>query len=238
MMAHPDVRLENIHRQAADNPVIQLAHMVRMGLPMSTLIDFIKETKDDRLRHVVADDLEAMEYAEQGGVMITHTNKHRAELNAKFRRICMRIKVDSGPVDGERFLCVKNYYFPDRTLFANGSTGKVVTVHGRDRDAFNVLVDLEDDNGPIPLRLSAYQWGQEKTYTSFQDIPSHPKSWNQAGILCDYGYGITCHKSQGSSYSHVAVYVKKSLNVMSAEDRNRWLYTSFTRSSDKLLVVT
>ena len=52
----------------------------------------------------------------------------------------------------------------------------------------------------------------------------------------DYGYAITCHKSQGSEYDKVIV-LEEFLKGENKEDHARWLYTAATRASKKLIVV-
>jgi exodeoxyribonuclease V len=49
----------------------------------------------------------------------------------------------------------------------------------------------------------------------------------------DFGYCITCHKSQGSSWDKVLV-INEYLG--DKEFHKKWLYTSITRSSDKLIL--
>ena len=52
-----------------------------------------------------------------------------------------------------------------------------------------------------------------------------------------YGYAVTCHKAQGGQWRHVFLdqgYV--TADMMSA-DYYRWLYTAFTRASEKLYLV-
>jgi ATP-dependent exoDNAse (exonuclease V) alpha subunit len=52
----------------------------------------------------------------------------------------------------------------------------------------------------------------------------------------DYGYAITCHKSQGSEYDKVIV-LEEYLKGDSKEEHARWLYTAATRAAKKLIVV-
>lgn len=52
-----------------------------------------------------------------------------------------------------------------------------------------------------------------------------------------YGYAVTCHKAQGGQWKHVFLdqgYVTKE---MMTADYYRWLYTAFTRASEKLYLV-
>ena len=52
-----------------------------------------------------------------------------------------------------------------------------------------------------------------------------------------YGYAVTCHKAQGGQWKNVFIdqgYV--TVDMMSA-DYYRWLYTAFTRATEKLYLV-
>jgi exodeoxyribonuclease-5 len=49
----------------------------------------------------------------------------------------------------------------------------------------------------------------------------------------DYGYAITCHKSQGSEFKKIIVFEE----VLNASMHHKWLYTAVTRASEKLIIV-
>ena len=52
-----------------------------------------------------------------------------------------------------------------------------------------------------------------------------------------YGYAVTCHKAQGGEWKNVFLdlgYIQKSYM---GENFYRWLYTSITRSTQKLYLV-
>jgi ATP-dependent exoDNAse (exonuclease V) beta subunit len=69
------------------------------------------------------------------------------------------------------------------------------------------------------------------TKDTFKRIPKffQPKEF-------DYGYAITCHKSQGSEYDKVIV-LEEYLKGESKADHIRWLYTAATRAAKKLIIV-
>ena len=50
----------------------------------------------------------------------------------------------------------------------------------------------------------------------------------------DYGYAITAHKAQGSQFEKIVVFDEW---LGDKEYHNRWLYTSVTRASQKLVIV-
>ncbi len=52
----------------------------------------------------------------------------------------------------------------------------------------------------------------------------------------DYGYSITCHKSQGSTYKNVSIILYDIMKNKNHVDRNKLLYVALTRASDKALI--
>lgn len=58
------------------------------------------------------------------------------------------------------------------------------------------------------------------------------KTKGDGEILSDYGYAITCHKSQGSEWNDILV-----INENSMWDNNRWLYTAVTRAKKTLRII-
>lgn len=52
-----------------------------------------------------------------------------------------------------------------------------------------------------------------------------------------YAYALTCHKSQGGQWRHVYVDLGFLCEDMLTPDFYRWLYTAFTRATDKLFLV-
>ena len=53
-------------------------------------------------------------------------------------------------------------------------------------------------------------------------------------IHLDWGYAITAHASQGSSWNNVAVMLDKRLYHI--KDYNRWIYTAITRAEDSVVI--
>ena len=63
------------------------------------------------------------------------------------------------------------------------------------------------------------------------------RDWKQMRGLVEtvWGYAITAHKSQGSSWANIIVY-DDGLG-RTAEDRARWLYTAITRAERGLVIL-
>jgi exodeoxyribonuclease-5 len=54
-------------------------------------------------------------------------------------------------------------------------------------------------------------------------------------VQCDFGYALTCHKSQGSEWDNVCVYDDTWSDM---KDHQRWCYTAATRAKKGLVWVT
>ena len=52
-----------------------------------------------------------------------------------------------------------------------------------------------------------------------------------------YAYAVTCHKAQGGQWSHVYIDQGYMTDDMLTPDYIHWLYTAFTRATDKLFLV-
>ncbi|TFV94473.1 DUF2075 domain-containing protein [Algoriphagus kandeliae] len=56
-------------------------------------------------------------------------------------------------------------------------------------------------------------------------------------LRANYGYAVTCHKSQGGEWEEVFFFLNKGMYVMSPLELTRWWYTGITRSKEKLHLV-
>ena len=66
-------------------------------------------------------------------------------------------------------------------------------------------------------------------------IYRRPDLKNLEPVEFNYGYAITGHRAQGSEWDKVLVFEEKF--PFDKEEHARWLYTSCTRSSQKLVLV-
>jgi exodeoxyribonuclease-5 len=236
LMKSPRHRLEVIHRQAKGNPIIELSTLVRQGYPLDTIIDYIKSHKEDeRLQHRTGAGgiQEALDFASPPGMLITFTNYLRTSVNNKARRWN---GFQGAPQVDETVICVKNAYLDDG-LLANGTRGIIKAIAESDKHRFQVTLDTGDKE-PIQVLVSKHQFGHPQTFKGFDEIPGQHYTWDDVGVLMDYGYALTRHKAQGSQAEHVAVLVERSLWRLTQEEWTRWTYTAITRSSDKLMFIT
>ncbi|MBN1653912.1 MAG: AAA family ATPase [Deltaproteobacteria bacterium] len=242
LMEKPDLLLERIHRQAEANPIIRLATHVRKG---AELLDF--ETLDNRIRFVnaSAEDFASLHYLFYPGhghldsAVLCFTNSTRVNLNLAIRR---QAEFAETPLcSGETVICLRNNRFGKMSIF-NGMRGRVEKVHPVGEHHFDTVIDFVDDGLRLEGRLSRHQFGRSYTFDSLSHFSEQTGfrtwSWEQVGLLFDYGYALTVHKAQGSQFAEVIMVAEDSYYLGSdPEYRKRWLYTAITRAVERITIM-
>lgn len=222
--AQPDFMLEEIHRQALESPVLELATRIRLS-------------QGGRLG-MTGDDLEpaSLAAAMQADQVIVWSNKRRWAMIDAMRRNWGR--PNGVPVKDDRIMCLTNNR--DLAVF----NGQQFTVLHSTQTAMGPTVTVQDDDGrtrTIPTFADGF---------AGMDLEKQAKG-SGAGIrggrmLATFAQAITCHKSQGSEWNHV--YVVNELPAMmgmtarregqaAAEGHaRRWIYTAVTRASERVTV--
>jgi exodeoxyribonuclease-5 len=215
--AEPDFMLTEVHRQARDNPIIDLAMRVREGglLSYGAYGESKVIGKDEIERDAVLD-------ADQ---VLVGTNRNRHRYNRRLRDL--KGFEGSLPQAGDRLVCLRND--PSKGLL-NGSLWQVMTAANRTGPAMHLLVKSEDDDGgrgnsaKIKILKEAFEgdpskipWQSKRRYDDF-----------------DYGYALTVHKSQGSQWNNVFLFDE---SYAFQDTRERWLYTAITRAAERITIV-
>jgi exodeoxyribonuclease-5 len=238
LMLDPDLRLEQIHRQAEDNPIIQLSKHIR---EIGYLPEDWKNTEHVRFCtfEQMFDLLEPLYATESVNdiAILTYKNTTRKAMNYQAR--CMRNKrhMDDRPIVGDQFICLKNVR---GTLF-NGMRGTLETEPKLHQSYwYNGRFFFPDDELEVSGGILIPQIGREKTFSEYAEINSitntNWETWGKFGMLFDYGYALTVHKSQGSQFKHVFLMYERPGHA-SADDFRRWLYTATTRARETLTIV-
>lgn len=207
----PDFMLTEIHRQAAESPILRLATRARKGLRL----DVGKYGDSEVLR---ARDFDNTSLTTEQVIVGRNTTRRRA--NAK-RRECLGF---SGryPQDGDRVICLRNNH--DIGVL-NGEIYTVETAHAEDSFGDRMGLSLVSEDGDRQLYVDAHLApfrGEDAPY------------WDKEAIEMDFGYAVTAHKAQGSGWPSVVVVDESSVF---RQDRHRWAYTSITRAIDRVTVV-
>jgi len=247
IMLEPDIRLETIHRQAKDNPIIALAHQVRTT---GHLPDHKKLPKDGPIQYVRLDKMPELmrelydTYAPNEVALLTYMNSTRQKLNCKAREVWLGTvegaDAKEGISWGEQVICLKNH---KRTVF-NGMRGTVLNKpeppKRHNKYWFETSIDFPDHAIRMEGPVLAGQFGRNKTFNDLVEIQKELKlglsCWPEAGLLFDYGYCLTVHKSQGSGFKAVVLKFERP-GPVSDDDFRRWLYTAVTRAIDKLYII-
>lgn len=202
-----DVRLTEIMRQAAENPIIEFATVVRTGgefwrgdfgtIKIGTTIDFWNNIdKVDKI--------------------LCGTNRTRHQVNARVR---WNLGHAPNPLCvGDQLVCIQNN---KQYRVFNGMSLSVVAI--KSKTSLDFICDLRTEDGQdLPdVPVLAEQLGKDKDSDA---------RFVQESVLCDYGYCITCHKAQGSEWDRVLV-----LEDSDAWDMKRWRYTAVTRAAKELI---
>lgn len=221
----PDVFLREIHRQAADSPIIELATLARQGKPMP------REYQKGDVRVLALDKgTQPLIYREDTQA-ICGLNRVRWCYNLRIRKL--RGFDGEIPQVGEKVICCRNNR--EEGLF-NGGMGTLTSI-ASDHDGwpgtFNMDVKMDDlGKANAGLQVDPYLFrkhftnGEAKKLTVVKGMPRFDEF--------DFGYLLTAHKAQGSSWDHVTVIDDSS---SFRDNRANWLYTSLTRAERGLTLL-
>lgn len=209
--------LTELMRQAANNPIIYLAHRARYGKPIHcglygnrALVINDTDLTDDMIVNV--------------GNIICGTNKSRDYFNKKTREI---LNIQSNiPLYGERIICRNNNWNreQDNIALANGLTGVVCNPYSI--NSFNgktFTIDFLPDllNSPFKQVEVDYEY-----LVSPYDIRNQLKNNRFSnGEKFEFAYALTTHLSQGAEFP-CGIYYEEFLR---SNIQNQLNYTGITR---------
>lgn len=219
----PDVLLTEIHRQAAQSPVLRLATAIRAGRALNLPYGSLGDSR-------VVRSLRPAEYGEYDQVLCG-MNKTRIAVNHAFRKMMKRTGVLE---EGEKIICLQNNY---EVGVMNGSMWKVIRVVQEERGKHKYLrCDLQSLD-IVGERLNNVMLHLMPFLEGTQD---HQKFWtpmltgNPEGLVMTYGSAITTHKAQGSQWKSVAIIDEW---MRSDAKYANWLYTAVTRAAERVTIV-
>lgn len=212
----PDTMLDEIHRQALDNPIIKMSTIVREGgvLPLGkygeSMVTNEKLSEDDILEH---------------DIILTGLRKTKRACDDRVRQV--KQLLNRLPMTGDSIMCIKN----NHTMgLLNGQIWEVLT------DAVSlgggcVSIHIKDPDNGTEMAVVA----SEKL---FYGTPLSKWEHEQDIEEFEYAYAITVHKSQGSQWDNVLLFDQKDrFNSWNERDRRRWLYTGITRAAERITVM-
>jgi ATP-dependent exoDNAse (exonuclease V) alpha subunit len=212
--AEPDAMLTDVHRQAADNPIIRLSMLIRDGGRLTP-----GRYGESR---IISRDLIDAEQVKAADQVLVGLNRTRRAYNRRIRELLER--AGGMPEPGDKLVCLKN----DRKKgLLNGSLWNVQTAGTVRRKKIRMTVVPEEDSTHKPLRIGVLP----EFFTSEEEIPY---ALRRDSDEFDYGYALTVHKAQGSQWDNVVLFDESGAF---RDHRARWLYTAVTRAAETLTVV-
>lgn len=210
----PDFMLTDIHRQAADNPIIHMSKIVREGGRLSIgnygdsrVVRLGKLTDAEYNREVMACDQ-----------VLVGLNNTRHGFNREFRAQLKR--QECWPEKGDKLVCLRNNH---KEGLLNG---QIWYVEETSMSKGHIYLYMKNQDDGTYLGCLAHS-------NPFHNPPLEiDMSTRKKANEFDYGYAMTVHKAQGSQWKHVVLYDEWRLR-----DRIKWLYTGITRASEKLTIV-
>lgn len=223
LMKDPMIKLEKVHRQAENDPIVKLSIIARTTGKINPGI------YGENVRKVLnMDQLPEMNNPADYLIMCG-MNKTRIGLNKNIRR---QLGYPTNPTVGDKVICLKNE--ADTGIF-NGMVGYITHIVDRNNISYEMNVKMDGDEESISIICLKEQFNNEKTmlYDSrwYEDDNDKKRKYS----LFDYGYCITVHKAQGSEANH-AILIEEG-QVWMKDMYKKWLYTGITRAKKSLIIV-
>ncbi|MCC0055714.1 MAG: AAA family ATPase [Rhodobiaceae bacterium] len=211
----PDIMLDEIHRQARDNPIIDMAQTVREG----GTLDYGRYGESRVISRGEIDSEQVMA-AQQVLVGINRTRK-------RFNQRLRELNGFSGllPQAGDKLVCLRNN--AEKGLL-NGGLWRVASVGKARAQRIDMMV-MPDEEGPYatPQKIRLHR-------AVFEGDGEVPWAVRRAYDDFDFGYALTVHKAQGSQWDEVVLFDE---SFAFRDTRAQWLYTAVTRAATRLTVV-
>lgn len=233
LLDNPHIFLKEIMRQEMDNEIIEYSMKIRNGEKLPLL-------DGKNLKIINGKDLSVsmLKWADQ---ILCATNKMRKDIN-NIMRLSYDFPIDEAVV-GDKIICLKNYWdiydWKEEEPLINGTIGYLTRrIEMFSKVLWNrhiYLSNIETTTGKefVDLHIS-------KEILEGLELPYEPEKLSKKerdlmDLEFDYGYCITCHKSQGSEYNRIVGIEEKF--PYDKEEHKRFLYTMLTRAKDKAVIV-
>lgn len=222
--AKPDFMLTEIHRQAADNPIIRMSMDIREGrrLALGAHGESLVLSRRDISKDVMR------EHVLQADQLLCGLNKTRQTFNQRIRVLkgLQGFEANHLPAVGDRLVCLRNN---KKNNLLNGGLWAVerAALHVTcKRSELRIKSLDEPERAPLDIEVPVQFWTGTEGDLHWRERRDYEEF--------TYGWALTCHKAQGSQWDNVLVYDE---SAVFREDRAKWLYTAVTRAAEKVVVV-
>jgi len=227
LVEKPMLKLEKIHRQAAENPIIKLSIDART----TGKIEYGKYGTN--IKKLDKKDPETQEYVNEilgrynkDTLVLCGYNFTRIKLN-KFIRNALGFETDE-PKVRDRVICLRNNHQKD---VYNGMLGTITEISAEGKENYYAAIDMDEEDNRFRGLISQEQFNNTESLNF-----TKKRKESVAVDLFDFGYATTVHKAQGSQAKRVILFEER-FSKMDDDMWKRWLYTAVTRAEEELIII-
>lgn len=230
-----DAELRQVVRQAKDSPILKLASKVLNDEPIGY------GALSEKVMVVHKEDIPDELLIDPKLQIICGYNTTRMDINKKIRKL--KGNYTRYPVPGDRLVCTSNDWsllVGKNMALTNGMQGTLLDIKFPEDGYYP-----DDELALNPNKKKDPRWWVFYAQIQFDGVEEPTSLYinracfdNQYQELIDeenghwfeFGYAMSCHKSQGSEYDNVLVIYEP------VGDPKRWLYTAITRAKEGLIL--
>ena len=215
----PDIMLTEVHRQAAESPIIRMSMKIREG-------GYLAEGDyGDKCQIISRRKFEIGPGCVAADQILCGRKATRHRFNAQARER-LGFKPDL-PELNDKLVCLRN----DRGKgLLNGSLWRVKIAH-----------EVICEAGMRPQQMLSIIPDEDPNCEIFTEVIVNPNAFGTDDIAgdpsfdaFDYGYALTVHKAQGSQWRNVVLFDE---SRAFREHWRRWLYTGITRAMERITII-
>jgi len=227
LMQKPDLKLEEIHRQARENPIIKLSIMARETgeIPVGIFgrnIKKIENTESENWDTIQ----ELLKSYNQDTLILCGYNKTRLKING-FIRTSLGFE-SQVPQTTDRVICLRNNR--GKEIF-NGMLGTIFDIKDKEGEFYQAQIAMDGEEGIYSGLIYKSQFNSPEPVNFTKD-----RFRLKERDIFDFGYALTVHKAQGSQAKRVILFEER-FSKSSDEEWRRWLYTAVTRAEEELFII-
>lgn len=241
LIEKPDFFLNEILRQAKDNPIIYISKLARENKRIKKGIygDRVFVTDEDHL---------SISMFKEADQILAGKNKTVDCINNFYRKSILGIN-NIMPKIGDKIICLRN----DWNYMVNDDNIEIFLVNG--------LIGTIEDKLDLKLKSNSYKINFKPNFVKDENNKFRNLFMDRLNFLPQdkvdqidekmlylfrkpmieeyglqsfkYGYCVTVHKYEGSESNNILGFDE----VLNYKDHNKWLYTLITRAKEKLILV-
>lgn len=228
LMENPELKLEHIHRQAKNNPIIKLAYSARLNGNIEAKKyseNVIKYSKLDYETNFYIDEL-LNQYNKSNTLILCGYNNTRNKLNQHIRQ---KLGFETPePQVNDKVICLRNN---NQKQIYNGMLGVIKKISDHDENWYKAEIKMDESDFLYFGLIFKKQFGSS-TPLNF----TNKRKLLMQGDLFDFGYALTVHKSQGTESEQIILFEER-FSKMTEDEWKKWLYTGVTRAKNSLYII-